>query len=291
MEELIDMHVHTYYSDGEYKPYELVKIAKANNVITMALTDHDTVDGVRRLDRGSLKGITVYNGIEFGAKVSKGKMHILGYDYDINNKNFNKMMEVLKNNRINSLLSTYVQLKNDTGINFTYGEIINIVNAKHNIGKPDLALVLMKNNYVKSVREAFNKYLNPAYEKVRKYNKGVYPEECLNIIKEANGISVLAHPNSLKLNNRELEDKVKELISMGLQGIEVYHPDLSEEERKFYLHLANKYDLLISGGSDYHGPKIKPDIELGHGTNNNIHITELSLVKELERRHNNGIKL
>jgi len=285
MEKLIDMHVHSYYSDGEYKPNELVKIALAKNICTMALTDHDTIDGVRRLDRSNLKGITVYNGIEFGAKVSFGKMHILAYDYDINNKNFNNMMQVLKDNRINSLLSTYIQMKIDTGINFTYEEIVNIVNAKHNIGKPDLALVLMKNNYVKSVREAFNKYLNPAYDKIRKYNRGVYPEEILNLIKEANGISVLAHPNSLKLNNLELEEKIKELISMGLQGIEVYHPDLIEEERKFYLYLANKYNLLISGGSDYHGPKIKPDIELGHGTNNNIHITELSLVKELERRH------
>ena len=151
MKSLIDMHVHSFYSDGEYTPNELVAKAKSLNVLTMAITDHDTIDGIKVLNRDNCNGVTVYNGIELSAKVDKGKMHILGYDFNISDDALNKKMTDLKNNRINSLLATYVQLMQDTGISFSYEELKNIVNAKHNIGKPDLALLLKR--YVNILRE------------------------------------------------------------------------------------------------------------------------------------------
>ena len=105
------------------------------------------------------------------------------------------------------------------------------------------------------------------------------------LINNSGGIAVLAHPKSLELSEKEFLIVLKDLISHGLKGIEVYHPTHSKEEMEYYKMIAEKYNLLISGGSDYHGKIVKPDIEIGTGKNNNLNIKQLTLVDELHRRH------
>ena len=279
MKKLIDMHTHTNYSDGDYSPTELIELAKKQNIKILGITDHDTLEGIKNVPK-NIKNLKIIPGIELTAKVPKGRMHILGYNIDINNEELNDKMSWLKDKSTNSVISLIEQLKKDYKIYFTHEEIKELINANHNLGRPDLARLLIKKGYVKTVQEAFDKYLIAAYDKTRKVNKNLKPEECIKLILNSGGIPVLAHPHSLELDNKKLEILIRKMIKQGLKGIEVYHSDHTKEKEEFYLYLANKYKLLISGGSDYHGPITKPDIFLGLGKNN-IMIEALSILNKI----------
>ena len=282
---LIDMHTHSIYSDGEYEIDELLKRAIKNGVGTIAITDHDTLTGIKTIDKKYKKDINIINGIELSAKVTKGRMHILGYDFDINDSYLNSKMDELKLNSIYSIMAIINQIRIDHNIILTEEEIKEIINRKGNIGRPLVAKLMVNYGIVKSVKEAFDKYLNPSYNKIRSTNKGIYYEECISLINNAGGYSILAHPNQLKMDDYELEETLKKLIACGLRGIEVYHSGHSKEEIEKYLYLAQKYNLLVSGGSDYHGENVKPNIELGTGLNNNLKIKKLSLLDAINRRN------
>ena len=286
-DKIIDLHTHTNYSDGDLSPYELIRLAIEKRVGILGITDHDTLDGIKQIDKtNSLivdSCIQIIDGVELSAKVSKGRMHILGYDIDINNVNINKEMEKIKDNSINSVLSIMEQIKRDYGIVFGYSDIKELVNSNHNLGRPDLAKLCVKYGYASSIQDAFNKYLIEAYNKTRSTSKGLSYQECIELILQSKGIPILAHPKSLELSEKEFLILLKEMINSGLKGIEVYHSNHTEEEIKYYLEIVNKYDLLISGGSDYHGKTIKPDIELGTGKNNGIRIKKLSLLDKLNK--------
>ena len=285
----VDMHVHSNFSDGELTPSELIKKAIENEVGTIAITDHDTLLGNKNIeysiDKEERKLIKIISGIELTAKTQKGRMHILGYDFDINDSVLNSKMQELRNNSLYSVLGILTQLKKDYNIAFDYEDIKNIINREGNIGRPHIAKLLIKYGFVKNVDEAFSKYLVNAQKKTQYSKKGISYEECISLINHAGGLAVLAHPNQLKMDDDELEEVLKNLISCGLLGIEVYHSNHSREEVEKYLYLAKKYNLLISGGSDYHGKGVKPDIELGKGINSNVKIKKLSLVDYIKNRN------
>lgn len=283
---LIDLHTHTNCSDGELSPDELINLAINKNIDTVAITDHDTLEGIKSVDKDKYKDkIRIINGIELSAKRDFGTMHILGYDIDIHNENLNKELVKLKDNSINYILSIYEQIKKDYNIVFTYDDIRNLINSNHKFGRPDLAKLCIKYNKASTVQEAFDKYLIPAYDKVRSYDNKLSYTECIDLIKESNGIPVLAHPKTLKLNNDDFIKLLEELITLGLKGIEVYNSCHTLEEIDYYKSVADRYNLLISGGSDYHGKLVKPDVKLGTGTNNNTKIRKLSILDEINRRH------
>lgn len=279
---LIDLHTHTCCSDGELYPDELIKYAYDKNVRTLAITDHDTLLGLKNIDYDMeiLKEMKYIPGIELSAKVDKGTMHILGYGIDMNNERLNKKMNELRDNRMHACLSLMEQIKRDYGIVFGYDDIKDLINSNHNLGKPDLAKLCVKNGYAINIQDAFDKYLLPSYEKVRGTNKRLTYQECIDLIIDSGGIPVLAHPKTLKLTEKELLTLVKEMITYGLKGIEVYHSTHIEKENKFYIEIANNYNLLISGGSDYHGKNVKPDIDVGIGKGN-LKIKKLSLLDKI----------
>lgn len=278
---MIDLHTHSCYSDGEYTPNELILKAKSEGIKMISITDHDTVLGNQNitLKKEEKSGIKIIPGIELSAKVDKGQMHILGYNIDIYNNELNKKIKELKNNSLYSVLAIIVQLKKDYDITFTTEEILEILNSKGNIGRPDIAKLLVKYSYTSSVKEAFDKYLTN--KKISSIKKGITYNECINLIKNAGGIAVLAHPKTLKCTSKELEKIIIELKKSGIEGIEAYHSIHTPEEIEQYLALANKYNLLVSGGSDYHGPLIKPNIELATGVNNNIKTKKLTITTRL----------
>ena len=286
-EKIIDMHAHTNYSDGDLSPQDLIRLAIDKRIGTLAITDHDTIEGIKKVNRNENiivdSGIEIINGIELSAKTDKGRMHILGYGIDLNSKALNKKMVDLKDNSINSVLSIMEQIKRDYGIIFSYEDIKELVNANHNLGRPDLAKLCVKYGYATTSQDAFDKYLIDAHNKTRQTSKGLQYQECLELITNSGGIPVLAHPKSLELSEKEFLILLKEMISCGLKGIEVYHSSHSKEEMDYYLEIANKYGLLISGGSDFHGKSVKPDIELGTGKDNNIKIKKLSLLDKLHK--------
>lgn len=281
MEKLIDMHMHTNYSDGELSPDELIKLAIERNIGTMAITDHDTLNGIKSVDKSKYHNINIINGIELSAKADKGRMHILGYGIDLDSKILNDKMSELKTNSINYVISIYEQIKKDYDIRFNYDDLIEMFNANHNLGRPDLAKLCIKYGLANSVQDAFDKYLIDAYNKIRGRSKGLPYSECIELINKSGGIAVLAHPKSLELNEKEFLIMIRSMIECGLKGIEVYHSSHSSEEMEYYLNIANEYNLLVSGGSDYHGNIVKPGVELGTGKNNNIKIKKLSLLDKL----------
>ena len=286
-DKLIDLHTHTNYSDGSLSPNELINLAIKKRVGTLAITDHDTLEGVKTIDRNDSlivdSGIKLINGIELSAKVTSGRMHILGYDINVNNERLNNKIKELKTNSVNSVLSIMEQIKRDYGIVFNYEDIKALINSNHNLGRPDLAKLCVKYGYAINIKEAFDKYLIDAYNKTRTANKGLTYEDCIGLILESGGTPVLAHPKSLDLSKTEFLILLKKMIDLGLKGIEVYHSSHTLDEMNYYLEIANKYNLLISGGSDYHG-EIKPDIELGTGKNNNLMIRKLSLVDYIKNK-------
>ncbi len=282
MNKYIDLHTHTTYSDGELTPDQLIKEAINNNVRTLAITDHDTVEGIKNITYKPNK-IKIINGIELSAKVDIGTMHILGLDIDKDNKDLNNKLIELKDNSINSVLSVIEQIKKDYDIYFTYEELKELVNYNHNLGRPDIARLLIRKGYVSSVKEAFNKYLIDAYNKCKGVKKGISYKECIELILKSNGIPVLAHPKTLKLNDKEFLYLLKDMIKFGLMGIEAYHSTHSNEDVDKYLKIANELNLVISGGSDYHGVNTKPDIELGYGKNNNLKLKQLSILDKIKR--------
>lgn len=280
--DLIDMHTHTCFSDGELTPNELLIKAEQEGIKTLAITDHDTLLGVQNITT-TLTNIELINGIEITIKVPSGTMHILGYDIDIWNNQLNKKVQEFHTRSIYSVMGIICQLKKDYNISFSSQEIQEIINTKGNIGRPDIARLLIKYGYVKDIYEAFDKYLIDAYAKCGAIAKGIDFEECSKLIHDANGLVVLAHPISLKQKGEELEKTIEYLVKNGLDGIEVFHSSHSPENIKEYLHYAEKYNLLISGGSDFHGPNTKPDVFLGRGKEN-IKIKQLTLLDEINKR-------
>lgn len=209
-------------------------------------------------------------------------MHILGLNIDYTNKMLNDYLKTIKeNNRHN--LRNIINYLNEHNIILDEEDIENIFKKDTNVGRPDVAKLLIKEGYVSSVQEAFDKYLVKAFIETRKENKGYDYDTIIKLILDANGIPILAHPNSLELEPSEFEELIKDMISKGLKGLEIYHPNMNQEEREYYMSIVRKYNLLYSGGSDYHGEKVKSDIKLGLGRDN-IFIESTPILKNINRR-------
>lgn len=281
----VDLHSHSIYSDGTKSPEELLALARQIDLKVFALTDHDNIEGSKILVSLSHNDITLYSGVELNAKVDKGQMHILGYNFDLENMALNNRLRELKEMSISNI-KLYIKLLEEVyNIFLPENEIARLLNRQGNIGRPMLALLLIKYGYCTSVQDAFDKYLNN--ESVRAYKKNISKEECIRLINDAGGVSVLAHPWSLKMNDSELYKEIAYLKSIGLQGIEIIHSKNNEERRKQYHDLALEFDLLETGGTDYHGKEVKPDIELGSGIYNNVEIKveDLSILRKVKSRY------
>jgi predicted metal-dependent phosphoesterase TrpH len=285
--ELIDLHTHTCYSDGELNPNQLLKMAISRGVKTISITDHDTLLGIKNIlqDEGhnETEYIDVIPGIELTAKTDIGRMHILGYGFDLDDKKLNSRMKELQQNSINSVLAMICQLDKNYGITINPKDIAKLITANRNIGRPDIARILVEYGIVSSVDEAFKKYLIAVYEKTRGKTNKLNPGECIELIKWAGGIPILAHPHTLKRDDKDLLILIKELVSMGLNGLEVYHSNNTKEQEQYYMQMVQDLNLLYSGGSDYHGINVKPDIEIGTGKGN-LKIKEVSVVNYLRSR-------
>lgn len=282
----IDLHTHSTHSDGTKTPEELIELAKKNKINVFAITDHDDIEGSKKLIKTPHDGITIYSGVELNAKVAKGQMHILGYNIDLNNKELNKKLKQLKENSKKNIMLYINQLKEDFNITLPKKDIEELLNREGNIGRPQLALILIKYGHCQTVKEAFDKYLFD--DKVRNHKLWITKEECLSLINNSGGIAVLAHPFTLKLTNEELHQEIENLVKLGLKGIEIIHSNSNEEQRAYYKELAKEFNLITTGGTDYHGPEVKPNIELGSGISGNVQVTKenITIINEIKSRYN-----
>jgi hypothetical protein len=239
----------------------VVRQAKAGGLTAMALTDHDTVEGLAEaVAAGERLGVEIIPGVEISAQFPGGTMHILGLFVDYHNGLLDQRLAVLKQARLDRNPQIINKL-NALGIPITMARVEEISGGGQ-VGRPHIARALMELGAVRDLQEAFDKYLGwrkPGY--VSKFR--FPPDQALTMIREAQGIPVLAHPFTLNLGSAyALKNLIIELKGLGLAGLEVFYPEHTREQEALYLKLARELDLLISGGSDFHGLN-KPEITLG----------------------------
>ena len=262
---LLDLHVHSTASDGTLSPTNLVKHAKQQGVTVFALTDHDTVAGIpEAIEVAEKVGVTLIPGIEIGAKFGEDEMHILGLYIDHTSEKLKQSLKDLieiRESRNDKMIEKFQSL----GISITLEELQETAGGSV-ISRAHVARLLKEKGYISSIGEAFEKYIGPG-QPAFVGKLGLPPKEIIQMILDAQGIPVLAHPKLLKLPNEEFEKLLLELISYGLQGIEAIYSLHDPEEEEYFKGLAKKYDLLITGGSDFHGEN-KPTIQIGVGKGN-----------------------
>ena len=252
------MHVHTTASDGTFTPYQLVKYASENGLCAIAITDHDTVSGINEATRaGEEFGIEVIPGIEISVD-HESEMHILGYFLKSSNE-FEKKLEDIRTRR-NSRNDKIINKLREFGFDISIKDVL--VEARgESIGRPHIASVMMKKGFVRSINEAFEIYLREG-KKAYIERERISPSEGIELIRSAEGIPVLAHPRYLKQDG--VEKVIAELKDLGLQGLEVYYSMNKKEETNRFSRIAKKYELIATGGTDFHGSN-KPEIDIGRG--------------------------
>lgn len=248
MAQRADLHTHTLASDGTCTPTENVRYAKEAGLAAVAITDHDTVAGITEaLEAGKELGVEVVPGVEISTIANGQDIHVLGFFIPYENEAFQAELAKLRDTRHerNKLMIARLQ---ELGFPITLEKVYaRKMGTDKNIGRPHIAEELMELGVVSSMEEAFAKYLGKggaAYVNPPR----ISPLEAIQLIKRFGGAAVLAHPGLY-----DDDDLVEEIIVYGLDGIEVYHPDNSEQQRKRYLELASDYGLVVTGGSDFHG--------------------------------------
>ena len=267
----VDLHCHSTASDGTFAPADVIRLAKERNLSAVALTDHDTIGGIAEAAaEAARQGIDFLPGIEISAEYPHpGTMHILGYGVDPDSPTLRDLTRTLLEGRDNRNPRIIAKLQ-ELGVAITMEEVEHEAKAdvaekegkKKPIGRPHIAAILLRKGYVSSIKQAFDKYLAPGglayFDKER-----LSPDKALAMIQESRGLAVLAHPVQLRTeNDAQLERVVKDFVDLGLAGIEVIHSDHDAKLVEKYSALADRYGLLKTGGSDFHGTN-KKDIDLG----------------------------
>jgi predicted metal-dependent phosphoesterase TrpH len=261
----VDLHLHSTASDGVMSPSDLVRYAKAKNLQAIAVTDHDTIEGLEEaLSEGKKLDFEVIPGIEISAEFSPGSMHLLGYFLDIHHPVLIEKLRYLQKARA-ARNPKIVEKLNHLGMKVSYEDVVK-ASGGGQVGRPHFAQVLLEKGYVRSIQEAFERFLKKgaaAYADKFRFNA----DEAIRFINEAKGVAVLAHPNTLGMNgNAELEALLLDLVREGLKGIEVYYPEHSPSDIARFKFLAEKFSLVMTGGTDYHGIEgSELDIGVGRG--------------------------
>lgn len=273
---MIDLHVHSNHSDGTCSPDELVSLAQSSGVSVFALTDHDTVSGVRKAKDAAAQSVdsgfevSVISGVEISAAYQKKDIHILGLFVDETNPVLLSALEeavTARDLRNEHMAERFRAL----GIPLTL-EDLRLMNPDTVITRAHFANYLIKHGHVKNSQEAFSRYLGydaPCFVP-REY---MQPERAVSLILQAGGLPVLAHPLLYKLPPAELEALLKRLSEAGLKGLEVYYSSNTGFDEQICFSLANRFGLLMTGGTDFHGAN-KPNLYLGTGRNHNLNIPE-----------------
>ncbi len=262
---MIDLHTHSDLSDGSLSPEDLAALAAESGLTAVALTDHDTMEGTARFIAacGGL-GLCGIAGVEISADFGPGTMHVLGYFSGIPDAGFMADLAQIREGRRDRntrILETLAGL----GMPVDAGELAAVA-GDGVAGRPHIAQALVARGYVQDFREAFDQWLGkgkPAYHD--RYRLG--PVAAVSAIVSAGGAAVLAHPFTLKLANGALRAMLDSLVEAGLAGIEVFYPEHPLPLRQLYSSLAKERDLVLTGGSDFHGT-MNPAIRIGRGFGN-----------------------
>jgi len=242
-----DLHIHTHFSDSSSSPSQVVEQAVSCELKCVAITDHDTIDGIQpTIEAAKGHDIEVIPGIELSSEMNNKDIHVLGYLFDCQDQAFIERVGHIQNARIGRMREMIDKLRALGIDNITMEEVCVLAESK-SVGRPHLAAILLQKGWVSSIKMAFNKYLAdgmPAF--VSKFKQSPY--EAIEMINKAGGIAVLAHPMLTRV-----DELIPSFVEAGLGGLEVFYPNTSENIMKFYEGLAKKYSLVATGGSDAHG--------------------------------------
>ncbi|MCP4747640.1 MAG: PHP domain-containing protein [Desulfobacteraceae bacterium] len=264
----IDLHIHSTASDGTYDPAELVRLAIRQGLQAIAITDHDTLEGSKKACAAGIpSNFHFLSGVEISAKPPGncgigGSLHILGYGIDLQNRDLEKAMTDLQTAR-NQRAPKIIQKLNSLGVPIQLSQV-QAETGKGSVGRPHIAAALVKMGAATDINDAFNNYLakgSPAY--VDKYRLNC--KVTLELIRAAGGVPVLAHPYLITSGDGiEINVLIEKLWRMGLMGIEVYYPSHTPEFITQMESIAQRYNLLMTGGTDFHG-QLSPGIHMGSG--------------------------
>ncbi|MEA1958325.1 MAG: PHP domain-containing protein [Chloroflexota bacterium] len=254
----IDLHLHTTASDGRITPEELVQIAAEQGIGVIAITDHDTVGGIEpalcAVD--CFPYVTVIPGIEINTDIHGGEVHILGYFIDYKNERLLRTLSNLRNDR-EIRAQKMVDKLGKLGIFIEWERVMEISDGG-SIGRPHIAQAMFEGKHVSSLQDAFERYIGrngPAYAERERLS----PREAVRLIAEADGLPVLAHPATIQ----DIDKTIIDLKQEGLIGIEVYYDNYNQTTIERLKMLADRYDLIATGGSDFHGFEDKHETPLG----------------------------
>jgi predicted metal-dependent phosphoesterase TrpH len=244
----VDLHIHSSISDGIFSPTEIVQKAAKAGLTVIALADHDNVDGIAPALEAAREfpWLKVIPAVEISCDVPEGEVHMLGYFIDYTQRSFLTALERMRNSRQERAKGMVAKLVN-LGLNIDWERVKEIAGSG-SVGRPHIAQAMLEKGYITSIQEAFTRYIafgGPAYVERQKMSPG----EVVELIIRANGLPVLAHP----LTINDPESLIIELKKSGLVGLEAYYKDYTDEEINRLISLADKYGLILTGGSDYHG--------------------------------------
>lgn len=252
----VDLHIHTTASDGTDTPQQVVTKAASLGLKAIAITDHDEISGVSlAVELGRELGIEIIPGVEINTEYEHREVHILGYFIDCHCPALLSELKRIQNAR-KDRVAKIVHKLHHLGIFIDLHRVFEL-SESGSIGRPHIGMAMQEKGYVDSVQEAFQRYIGfgcPAF--VPRYH--LHPVEAVGIIQQAKGVAVFAHPGLVNKDHL-----IPQLVEAGLQGLEVYYPEHTEEQIKKYKRLARDYNLVITGGSDYHGPGCGYRVELG----------------------------
>lgn len=276
----VDLHVHSDKSDGSFTPSQLVDMAAAKGLCAFALTDHDTTAGVKEaVAAGAQKGIEVIPGIEFSTEYHGKDIHIVGLFIDEDAPAFQAHLDKFVNARIERNRKMCERLRQD-GIDISYEKLLEAFPGSV-ITRGHYSRYLFEHGYVKSLPEAFDRYLGD-HTKYFVPREKISPADAVKLILEVKGIPILAHPMLCHIGKEALNQLIRTLKEAGLVGIEAIYSTHSAGEEREVRQLASRFGLLVSGGSDFHG-KSKPRLEIGTGYGK-LFIPEDVLISIKEKR-------
>jgi predicted metal-dependent phosphoesterase TrpH len=254
----VDLHIHSSASDGRLSPEEVVRESVRRGLAVIALTDHDTTSGLAPALAAAeaSPGLRVIPGVELSTDAAQGEVHILGYFIDYDDGELLARLERMRNSRRERAQAMIARLR-DLGVNIEWSRVQEIA-GKGSVGRPHLAQAMLEGGYIGSLREAFTSYIGrggSAYVERRKLT----PLAAVELVLRVKGLPVLAHP----LTVSDPEAMVIELKAAGLVGIEAYYRDYSADDVKRLLGLAERYSLVVTGGSDYHGLDTESETVIG----------------------------
>jgi len=244
----VDLHIHSTASDGRFSPAEVVRKSADRGLSIIALADHDTVNGVvpALTAAKAFPQLKIIPCVEISTDISKGEVHVLGYFIDYTNPELLEALKKLRNSRWERAQGMVAKLR-DLGILIEWQRVQEIA-GNSSMGRPHIAQAMLEKGYITSLKEAFTKYISrggPAYVEREKMT----PAEAVELILRSNGLPVLAHP----LTINDLKPLIVELKAAGLAGIEAYYNGYTDDEINSLVSLADRYDLIPTGGSDFHG--------------------------------------